>query len=661
MIETTANFDTYNALKHKKPVWIIEFDGITTKFCSQTFNDIDSNYKKYIRDFLLEPIQIDVESLNHVFGGYRFSLIDKDQEVTQMIIDEDIFDTRIDVKYGFQEIDRADFIELPPAYITNWQIGNDLLSFDFTSRVLSRELNSPPCAALSETNLYGYMTPTAPDPMSVDDGSLWPSSDGVIQIGDEFIAYTLNYFDLGKWRLSGLTRGYRGSKAAYHATGDIVTCIVEVSSLAGSFIGRILTTTNAGTNGILDLGIYGFGAGVDQSLLDINGILNEDAKYNWISGQTTQTFRQIFNKEDESIHNTIEEILQGTPAILRFKNNKLSVQYYEYDVYDYYVDEITDDDMKINSYQQGDIINILRSQTYKEKQGSFHNDQRVRLVESVTKYNDSKLLNITCPQAIGQRIGTAFVNGSMAGQAVVYRFLMRFAQENFVLDIDTLYNKIPWEVGDIIRVNSNKLPDFENGGLGIVDKNFQIFEKSANLDGTLNYKLFGSREMMDRLSIATINRVSYENIDHPADGEMHYDPDCVENNYQSLKDAKYDNPASYQATLVRFDFGISIYGYGAPGEENEAIMFALRLQKPIDTDVILNYKIFYYDNTVAGKYYPSYYLYNYNTLNGVLSAETFNRIRADWYYIPGGAGDFQYIKLMRIVFIKLNTTLSISN
>jgi len=40
MLRTTTNFDTANELKQKQPVWIVDFDGIATKFSSGDPSDI---------------------------------------------------------------------------------------------------------------------------------------------------------------------------------------------------------------------------------------------------------------------------------------------------------------------------------------------------------------------------------------------------------------------------------------------------------------------------------------------------------------------------------------------------------------------------------------------------------------------------------------------
>lgn len=139
MIKTSTNFNTYNALLNKKPVWEIEFNGIATKFCSGTFNDIDANYKKYLNVLSNIPLTTNLQNFRTEFGGFDFEIIDKDNELLELF--SNTFSSRkVTAKIGFQELDIADFINLPVAFVVGYGIKEDLMTYWFKCRnVLSHK------------------------------------------------------------------------------------------------------------------------------------------------------------------------------------------------------------------------------------------------------------------------------------------------------------------------------------------------------------------------------------------------------------------------------------------------------------------------------------------------------------------------------------------
>lgn len=76
------------------------------------------------------------------------------------------------------------------------------------------------------------------------DAWAWPETNGLIQIGTEFIEYSTYTPDNGTAVLGGLTRGARGTTPAIHADNDAVTGIKEFCLLPGGMCGFVVGLNN---------------------------------------------------------------------------------------------------------------------------------------------------------------------------------------------------------------------------------------------------------------------------------------------------------------------------------------------------------------------------------------------------------------------------------
>jgi len=110
MITTNANYDIENAKQNKFPIWVVEFDGITTKFASGTYADISANHKTYIEDIKINnrhEIFVDPRSGN---SYAEIDIIDKDAEITSLISADNLLGIQATIKQGFKALDEADFL-----------------------------------------------------------------------------------------------------------------------------------------------------------------------------------------------------------------------------------------------------------------------------------------------------------------------------------------------------------------------------------------------------------------------------------------------------------------------------------------------------------------------------------------------------------------------
>lgn len=189
MYRTSTNFDTFNTA-NAKPVVIIEFDGIATKFSTQTFNDITGNHKKLLRNVEILGPRVDLLSFNTTFYGYNFEIIDKSDVVTGLFSGNAFTGRKITVKVGFQELDDADFLTLPVAWISDYQLQPDLLTYRFKARDFNFLLKRPIFTNIAETELVGNIAissselmPNSNDRNFIGGSTSWADFDLVVRGG----------------------------------------------------------------------------------------------------------------------------------------------------------------------------------------------------------------------------------------------------------------------------------------------------------------------------------------------------------------------------------------------------------------------------------------------------------------------------------------------
>ena len=134
MLSSSSNFDTENEAAQNQPVWVIDFDGVSPAYyCSGTFTDIDANYKRYLKNMRLIQTNSDLLNFRTQFGGIEFDIIDKDGDILALF--SNTFSNRkVTAKIGFQDIAIADFVDLPPFYIVEFGIRENLCDYYFKCR-----------------------------------------------------------------------------------------------------------------------------------------------------------------------------------------------------------------------------------------------------------------------------------------------------------------------------------------------------------------------------------------------------------------------------------------------------------------------------------------------------------------------------------------------
>lgn len=109
MITTSSNYDIYNAKQNKSPVWVLEFDGITTLFCSGSFGNITANHKTFISSVEINQ-RIDHFLDSRSGNSYaEIEIIDKDGTITSLLYSNNLLGLMATITQGFKELDDTDF------------------------------------------------------------------------------------------------------------------------------------------------------------------------------------------------------------------------------------------------------------------------------------------------------------------------------------------------------------------------------------------------------------------------------------------------------------------------------------------------------------------------------------------------------------------------
>ncbi len=301
---TTATFDTENALNNRLPVFILEFSGLTRKYCSDTFGDITGNHKKYISSVRLSATGIEIPKNNIKLGRAEIVVTNKDLDVTDLITQNNLNQLSVTIKFGFQGLNDADFFSF-----TNWVIVD--IAFKDTGTEVAFTLQD--ASRLATKDIFGFEQRTGIDGDQAAGGHFTLTVDSTTGFIDPTAipSEIRNYMAVGILA-SGQNVGYRvidsgtqfgNAVSPLNVTGLIPTGTEEQNMEDNSTvlqtvffrdikenspndwgIGKmilhiLLTTDDASGHAFYDLATYdsafkGFGVGMTASEVNIDAIEN---------------------------------------------------------------------------------------------------------------------------------------------------------------------------------------------------------------------------------------------------------------------------------------------------------------------------------------------------------------------------------------------------
>ena len=129
---TTGNYDTENAKAAHDFCAIITFAGIADPiFVSNTFGDIGAEHKKLIKNITYESEEFEPGEPLLRRAKLSFTLTDKDEEIVDLIGGNILLNKEVTIKFGFANINEADFTSLPTFFVKKITVSKDTIDHNF--------------------------------------------------------------------------------------------------------------------------------------------------------------------------------------------------------------------------------------------------------------------------------------------------------------------------------------------------------------------------------------------------------------------------------------------------------------------------------------------------------------------------------------------------
>jgi len=653
MLRTSTNFDTYNQAANKKPVWVIEIDGIATKFASGTFGDIDANYKKLLKKMVVNNGQLDRLKHHITFPNINFTILEQDETLLDLMNANAFIGKKITAKIGFQELNIADFADLVPCYIKEVRFIDDYQYLEINAQHRLAGLKHPIFGGMATATLGADLT-YAGTTVTVDAtasftaaGSATWNETGItfISIDDELMEYTA--------KPSGttftVTRGSYG-KQQKHNQGATVYETVYFHHYAKTLM-RLLTTTSAGTNGSYDLGIADYGLGIDVSEVDTNQILNEVGPYGKLEGATN---RGGYVNPDETIENGLDWIEKNILNVMHgyfiiTPENKLGVKLGDM-VGDNYPDyALTADDInELPVYEQQFDKNITHARIMNVIYGTGQEVYKYEYqAASYSVYGKSRnMMMIKLPNLF-----TFFPWDDIDDTGcLLERFFGMYGDPMALITLQTKLEHQVLRPGDQLKLTHAKIPDIQAGSLGITNKGMEVTESIITYqDGKISPKVVCEwPNSVDNGSMALTMAIWNEaDID---DTTLTRDADKAEDNLQAA-DAYLDignSPLYYIGWLV-VEFTITPPGDDEAGSDGRYITIYLQGQQLTDTNDWEIERRVYYDERSSDEFTAEvgYYMKGSNYV-----AE----LRAHWTATSGGTDPT--VKMTKVKMLRFNSSIT---
>lgn len=397
----------------------------------------------------LNPTQIDLKRVNTTIANYTFTLLDKDNVITQLLSNNDspvsvpvsIWVGRSPALLGETALAFADYFQLPATRIKSITHSNNtyvITTAEFTDKMTVPKFNNKASITLA---MLAISTQVEID-VNINN---FPNT-GLIKIENEFMTY--NGRDLTNNILLNLTRGTEGSIAVAHAAGVTVDLVVKVQDNPITILLQMLISPGGG--GTYD--VLPDGLGISQTDLDVAGLENlRDTKF------TSQQFLLYLYNIDSVLAYLEQEILFTDN--LRFAlstNSKLTLVLLDQVIFGQ--TEATFDEDTIHSYpkwsiNQQDISNqIIIDWDYDELSGNFQQHSVFTDAISVTNFGPTQPI----------KIESKGIKASLSGAAIVAdratRLLERFSTPTPRITVETLIDKSLSNVGDKVLVISSRIP-----------------------------------------------------------------------------------------------------------------------------------------------------------------------------------------------------------
>ena len=432
-----------------------------------------------IAEGLLDSVRIksqsvDLRRANTSVGGYDFNVVDKDGELTALLLDNSKYflNDRVEAWVGIDTSEFSEMDALPIVFVTNIRHDNIKYSFSCSDALIllagsmtgiSRNLTSD----LTEQGVH----------ILVPDVDVFPSS-GVVKINDEFILFEKppNSPDLVV-----ITRAYSGGEAEDHERGSQVQLITLAS---GNPVNVLLELMISGSEDTSEFNRHVHGLELSSDFIDMASF--DSIRENHFSERFVEI---LVEDQGDGLKFLQSEFLQLLNCRFVQKNGTVSLVLLDEAEDDR--DVLIDDDI-ITKYSGtdvrfSDVVNRIKiNYGYEFGSGEFLRTVLFEDEDSIDNFGPAKEIEYSFQGIPDSSDGRIFV------ESIAQRYLQRFSTPTPSIEIQANLRAATLTAGEAIQVISEIIPS-QRGVLGL-SQVLEVLKVGVNLKaGTVNLSLVFTR------------------------------------------------------------------------------------------------------------------------------------------------------------------------
>ena len=468
----------YLARPEKTPVYIVEFDGITTRYSDHQVQGQLGPTSVIAKSVSGAGAQITVDEGRSSIGDMTFSLLDKDQEVTKLLQQYVLNNKRVTIFAGFIDMQEADYVKMFVGEILDFTLERDNVTWKFQVVTLWKTVKQNVMTAASNlTSGINDAVTTIPVVGTADFASA-TAGEFYIIINDEVISYT------GKTgtTFTGCTRGELGTTPAAHSNSDRVKNFVVLQDNPVNIMLRILTSTGLGTNGAYDDLPASAGLGIDEDDVAVTSM--EAERDRWLLGFTMKFELFDLTEAKRFLESEVLRFINAYPLV--DNEGRLSMTVYTPPLPTVQIRQLNDDNLVEAPTWQGNLLarfffnEIDMQYDYDFLTNTFGTRAFFEDSTSQVTYGDVKTLTM---QSKGIRTA---IMGQPKIDKIALRALQRFANPSPIIRAKAFMTERIVEPGDIVRLTTTKLPDLSRGSMGVVDQMVEALQVGTDYQRGVN-------------------------------------------------------------------------------------------------------------------------------------------------------------------------------
>lgn len=432
---------------------------------------ITAPYQGIVKVLNLVPTAIDPNNATTTVNTNSFSLVDRDEVVTQLFSANDkIFQgDLVEIWIGRSGVSMpfSDYLKIADTYTT--KISKQDASYNFQTREAKDRLSN---GAFTDQAKLGVDILSGTTVITLQDASNMPSS-GLFKLDDEFISYT---GIIGN-DLQACIRGEQSSVPVAHSLGsDVYVAEVIQANPITLLLQLLISSGGGGTYDVLN-----DGAAISETLIDITEF--EQVRTEYFSADTYKFILYNLDSLKKFLEN---EILLPLNIRMRTNNNgKIGLAVLDRPTFNLDAPDLTHSNIvSVPTYEvdENKVYNRLKIEwEYSDTTQKYANISQYSDANSIAEFGDKSPVTLKFKG----------IKSSLSGQTICDKiaeiFFLRFAYPKPLVTFKTFMSASVWELGEKAYVETSLLPTVD-GDLNFGDS-LEIISRAINPSGDVNFKL----------------------------------------------------------------------------------------------------------------------------------------------------------------------------